>query len=151
MRGSFAGGLAFAAIIAAAGPLSAAEQVLTAKMHHLRLGKVPEWSEFPVESDGAGLKLQFKSAANAGEWTLRFRQQDVKQTWKVQLNGKELGRLIADENDQVVCWPLPAGTIVAGENTLSVEQANKVPDDIRVGEMALIDRPVEEAAQRGRR
>ena len=63
MRCSFTAVISFAAIVVAACPLFAAEQTLTPRLHHLRLGKVPEWSDFPVEADGADLKLRFKSAA----------------------------------------------------------------------------------------
>src|SRR5262249_19240364 len=58
------------------------------------------------------------------------------------LNGQELGRLPPDENDQVIYFPVPAGRLAAGENTLAVEPAGKTPDDVRVGEVALDDRPM---------
>ncbi len=66
----------------------------------------------------------------------------MKQTWKVLLNGRELARLQPDENDTVVYLPVPAGRLVTGENTLLVEQGSKVPDDVRIGEITLDDRPV---------
>src|SRR5262249_32900076 len=88
--------------------------------------------------------LRFRAERNAAEWTLRLHQQDVKQTWTVRLNGHDLGRLLTDENDTILYLPVPAGRLVDGDNTLTVEQAGKVPDDIRVGEIALDDRPVRE-------
>src|SRR5262249_34539456 len=81
--------------------------------------------------------------ANAGEQTLRLRQQGVKQTWKVLLNGKELTRLPPDQNDQVIYLPLPARALVSGENSLAIEQIGKVPNDVRIGEIALDDRPLD--------
>jgi hypothetical protein len=60
----------------------------------------------------------------------------------VLLNGKELGRLISDENDTIIYLPIPAGRIIAGENTLTIEQVGKASDDIRVGEIKLDDRPI---------
>ena len=65
----------------------------------------------------------------------------MKQTWKVVLNGKDLGRLAADENDTEIVLPVPAGRLADGENTLVIEAAGRVPDDIRVGEITLDDRP----------
>lgn len=123
--------------------LPAQEQTLTPRLHHLRLGEVPEWATFPKTAEGPGLKLLFPAAKNEREQALRLRQQDVKQTWKVLLNGKALEKLTADENDMVLHLPVPPGALVDGENQLVIEQGGKVPDDIRVGEMALIPRPVQ--------
>src|SRR5262249_13535656 len=122
-------------------PLSAKERVLDAALHHLRFGNVREWSDFPEKAEGPSLTLRFQAEANRTEWALRLRQQDVKQTWKVLLNGTERGRLVPDENDQVIYIPLPPGALVAGENTLRIEQVGQTPDDIRVGEISLDDRP----------
>src|SRR6516162_3491197 len=118
---------------------SAKEQVLDARLHHLRQGEQREWSDFPEKAEGPSLLVRFQAEANATEQTLRLRQQDVKQTWKVLLNGRERGRLLPDENDQVIYLPLPPSALVAGENTLRIEQVGKVPDDIRVGEFILDD------------
>jgi hypothetical protein len=71
---------------AAAGPL-----VIDARLHHLRAGTQPEWSDFPAKAEGASLTVKFRAQPNATEQTLRLRQQDVKQTWRVSLNGKPLG------------------------------------------------------------
>jgi hypothetical protein len=122
---------------------SAKEQVLDARLHHLRQGEQREWSDFPEKAEGPSLLVRFQAEANATEQTLRLRQQDVKQTWKVLLNGQERGRLLPDENDQVIYLALPPGALVAGENTLRIEQVGKVPDDIRIGEIALDDRPID--------
>src|SRR5262245_15088393 len=121
---------------------SAADQVLTPRLHHLRNGDVPEWSDFQRRAEAAALQLAFLAQPNATEYTLRLRQQDVRQTWKVLVNGKELARLVGDENDMVVYFPVPSGTLRDGKNMLSVEQTGKTPDDIRVGEITLIDRPM---------
>src|SRR5207244_13314784 len=77
----------------------AAEQMLTPQLHHLRATGAPEWSDFPRQPEGPALHLRFRAGPNAGEWALRLRQQDVRQTWKVLLNSKELGRLLTDENE----------------------------------------------------
>jgi hypothetical protein len=125
-----------------AGSALAGVQVLDPRLHHLRAGGEPEWADFPRQAEGPALRLEFRSSANTAEWTLRLRQQDIKQTWKVLLNGKELARLPPDENDQFLALPVPPGTLRDGDNALAVEQVGKVPDDVRVGEIALDDRPV---------
>jgi hypothetical protein len=130
------------AVLASAGPASAKTTTLTDRLHHLRVTEQREWSDFPVKPEGPSLSLTFRAESNVGEWTLRMRQQDVKQTWRVLLNGKELARLPPDENDMVTYLPVPAGRLLAGENRLVIEQVGRVPDDIRVGEIMLDDRPV---------
>jgi hypothetical protein len=135
---------ALVVLLLSAAPVVAAPTVLESRRHHLRAGIVREWSDFPAEPDGPRLTMKFRAKPNAGEQTLRLRQQDVKQVWKVLLNGKELGRLTADENDTELVLPIPAGRLVDGENTLVIEPTNRAPDDIRVGEITLDDRPVKE-------
>ncbi len=125
-------------------PSIAAPLVIDARLHHLRAGTEREWSDFPAEAEGSNFTATFPAKANDGEQTLRVRQQDVKQTWKVLLNGKELGRLVIDENDTEIVLPVPAGQLVDGKNTLVIEATGRVPDDIRVGEITLDDRPVKE-------
>jgi hypothetical protein len=123
-------------------PATARERVLDAALHHLRAGSQREWSDFPQKAEGPSLVLRFQAESNPGEWTLRLRQQDVRQPWRVQLGGKELGRLQPTEDDTVMCLPVPPGWLVTGENVLAIEQMNKVADDIRVGGVRLDDRPM---------
>jgi hypothetical protein len=114
-------------------------------MHHLRAGQQRAWSDFPAQAKVARPSVRFRSERNDRGWALRLRQQDVKQTWRVLLDGKELGRLLNDENDTVHYLPLPAGRLRAGENELVIEPTNRIPDDIRVGEIQLEERPVADA------
>jgi hypothetical protein len=114
-----------------------ADRKLDDRLHHLRSGEIREWLDFPEQAEGSRFEVRFESAANKVEHTLRLRQQDVKQPWRVVLNGKELGRLISDENDQVLYFPVPEGRLVEGTHTLTVEAAGKTTDDIRIGEFAL--------------
>src|SRR6266568_6570181 len=91
---------AFVVFVATPSLPAAAEQILSSRLHHLRLaGAAPEWSDFPRDAEAARFELRFAAKPNDGEWALRLRQQDVRQTWKLRLNGKDLGRLVADEND----------------------------------------------------
>src|SRR5262245_39008672 len=89
-------------LLSAAAPAGAAPLVLTPRLHHLRAAGEREWSDFPAKPEAPGLSLRFQAERNEAERALRLRQQDVKQTWKVLLNGKEIGRLPPDENDTVV-------------------------------------------------
>src|SRR6516164_9127197 len=126
--------LLFGGALLFADPAPATQRILTPRLHHLRLGPKPEWDDFPKQAEGPKLVLRFQAEANKGEQTLILRQQDVRQTWRVLLNGKELGRLPPDENDMVIVIPISPGRLLAGENVLAIEQVGKVVDDIRVGE-----------------
>ena len=138
--------LAISILIVAIGAatVSAKERVLDPQMHHLRVGAKREWTDFPVRAEGPSLTVRFNAESNPREWTLRLRQQDVRLTWRVLLNGKEIARLLNDENDTALYLPIPAGTLVAGENALRIEQVGKASDDIRIGAIILDDRPVEQ-------
>ena len=127
---------------------SAQHRVLKPKLVHLRSGVEREWSEFPEAAHGQRLDVTFASTRNDAEQTLFVRQQDVKQAWNVLLNGKTLGALTVDENDMVVTFAVSAGGLVEGENTLRIEPpagSKAASDDIRVGEIEIISRPVREA------
>lgn len=136
------------------GPLlQAMERVLDEDLHHLRIEAPREWSEFAESAEGDHLEIHFQARQNASEQALRLRQQDVKQTWQVALNGKELGRLISDEDDMVVYIPVPVGALQSGDNVLRIEQdlsRRAVADDVRIGEVALVDKPVQEALAESR-
>jgi len=122
-------------------PAAGAERVLTDRLHHLRSGAVREWADFPEQAEAAELRLTFTSTANAAERTLRLRHRDVKQTWKVRLNDREIGRLPPDENDMVTFWTIPPDTLQEGENRLVVASDDKASDDVVIGEVRLDDRP----------
>jgi hypothetical protein len=119
----------------------AAEQVLTAKLHHLRSGAVREWADFPDQAEAADLRLTFTSRANAADQTLRLRHRDVKQTWKLRVNDREIGRLPPDENDTITFWSLPPNTLKDGVNSLVVLSDDKTSDDVVIGDVRIDDRP----------
>ena len=125
--------------------LSAADVVLLSKMSHLRIDGAREWSDFPETPEADKLELKFQSKSNSKVYSLSIRQQDIKQSWRVSLNGKELGRLSRDENDMLVYFDIPAKTLTDGENLLLVEQTGrKAADDVRVGQITLYPRPKSE-------
>lgn len=124
---------------------AAAPLVLTKKLHHLRIAGPREWSHFPEQPEASHLELKFTAKKNDAEGALFLRQQDVKQGWRVLLNGEKLGGLTQDENDMVVGLPIPAGRLKEGENVLRIEQeGGKPPDDVRAGQVVLHSRPVKE-------
>jgi hypothetical protein len=136
-------GLILAALFFASA-VHADERIILAGLHHLRVSTQREWSEFPERAQAQRLMVRFSAAANSAEQTLRLRQQDVKQQWRVSLNEKELGKLALDENDTVIYLAVPPGRLMDGENVLSIEQIGQVADDVRVGEIALDSRPLKE-------
>ena len=123
--------------------------VIEPRLMHLRNDPSREWSSFPAQAEAAHLETTFTMpAANDGEFAFRLRQQDVKQAWRVSLNGKPLGPLAREEADLVIYLPVPAGALAAGENTLRIEspaRGAQSADDIRVGEIRLQSTPVNAA------
>ncbi|HUG67381.1 MAG TPA: CehA/McbA family metallohydrolase [Pirellulaceae bacterium] len=119
---------------------SAGSKVVTDRMHHLRVSVEREWADFRETPEAKELRLSFDSGSNERPSTLRLRQQDVKQKWKVRLNAQDLGELRIDENDMVVYFEIPARTLVDGANKLLVQQQGDKCDDVRVGEIWVDER-----------
>ncbi|MDO1449436.1 CehA/McbA family metallohydrolase [Rhodocytophaga aerolata] len=119
-------------------PLQSLSQnnVITGKMISLRRGAIPEWSTFPKKVDKE-LLLSFDAQPNTTPYTLSLKQEDVKQKWRVLLNGKELAKLHQDENPMISYWPVPTKRLQQGKNSLQIIQADTLVDDIRVGEIKL--------------
>jgi hypothetical protein len=125
---------------------SCAGRVLDAEVRHVRSGAEREWEEFPERAERDQLVVRFDAVPNAREQTLRLRQRDVKQDWRVRLNGRVLGALTQDEAEIVGYWAVPAGALREGENELRVarEGAASPADDVMLGDVELFDRPREE-------
>jgi hypothetical protein len=127
-----------------AAPASAAlgtERVLEDRWQCFRSGATREWSDFPEQAAGRKLLIAFVSEANSSPWTLRLRQRDVRQRWRLVLNGNEIGVLPTDENPLTSFWQLPAGSLRTGENTLEIVAAETPSDDVFLGDVRLIDQP----------
>ena len=107
-------------------------------MHHIRNGEAPEWSEFPPVAEAESVHLKFDCNDPEKSHVLELRQQDVKQTWTVQLNGKAIGKLIRDENDQFAAFPIDPGSLRKSANELTISTASPSVDDIRVGQVRLL-------------
>jgi hypothetical protein len=131
--------LLLAAFLAAA-PLPA--QVLDPKLHHLRSGDTREWDNFPAQAESHDLVLHFDARPNPTEFTLRLRHRDIKQTWVITLNGKELTKLPLAENEMVTYWPIPPGSLRDGVNDLRIAATAPDPsDDIEIGDIELLNLP----------
>jgi hypothetical protein len=113
--------LVLVVLLPAFSPTAAAERILDSQLHHLRAGFKREWSDFPEQAEGPRLVISFPGTVNRVEHSLRLRQQDVKQTWRVRLNETQLGKLILDENDTAAYFAIPPGAMTDGDNTLLVE------------------------------
>ena len=120
---------------------TAQEVRLDGTLHHLGVPGKPEWDDFadPV-AEGPSLAFRFRAKAQAGEATLRLTQRGVKLDRTVSLNGRAIGKLVADEADLVLALPVPPGTLREGDNLLEVGTP-PAPDDIFVGRLTLDPRP----------
>lgn len=134
--------LGLVAFCAGGTPAEAAppRQLLPERMH-LRSGAVREWSEFPEQAAGDHLEHRFTAAPNDEEMVLLVRQHDVKQSWRVLLNGQPLGDLVQDERDQRTPFRIAAKGLLEGENVLRIERrASKadLSDDVHLGPVWLV-------------
>lgn len=119
--------------------------VLNLNRLHLRAGDMAEWDEFAVEPAPARrLDLRFTGQANPRDATLFVRQDDVRQDWSVELNGRQLGTLFLMEADLVHTLRVPGGTLRDGDNLLSIVPPRE-NDDIVLHEIRLDPRSPAEA------
>lgn len=115
----------------------ATARVLDSTRYHLGVDGFPEWDEFAGRRPhGRMLEVRFPAESNATAATLFLRQQDVKHTWRVQLNGRKLGELVAQETSLVHTMRIPPGGLVAGTNLLAILPPTAT-DDIVVGDFRL--------------
>ena len=121
----------------------AAVQFINRQTFHLRSGERPEWDEFANQvPDGAGLMLRFASQSNAAPATLFIVQDNVKQDWGVQLDGRNIGALFLMEAPLVQSLTIPAGALLDGENTLWIRALRDQNDDIILGRWRSILAPL---------
>jgi len=111
--------------------------------HHLGDDATPEWTEASAEPEGQRYEVAFESPALAREGTLGLRQRNVNDPWSIVLNGHTVATLKPGEELVERFYPVPAGTLVDGTNTLVIEGA--VPtDDIVIGDLRLWRAPFRE-------
>jgi hypothetical protein len=134
--------IAFAAFAAAA-----AGQIRVLNDQRIRLGVAGamEWETFEGDPPQANrFELRFQAEPNEAGATLFIRQDDVKQGWPVELNGKRIGELFRMEADLVHAIDVPKGALRAGENILTFVPPLE-PDDIVLQGVALDQRGKEAA------
>lgn len=123
--------------MSAGGQTAAPGRSLDVTMYHLGTEGFPEWQEFAGEkTHGRSLLIQFPAERNTSEQTLILRQRDVKHSWQVQLNGRRIGNLVAQETELVHTLVVPAGALQDGTNSLAIVPPAAV-DDILVGDFRL--------------
>lgn len=107
--------------LVAAPAVTAQAQVLLSQPTHLGVAGRPEWDTFAGKTpSGESLVLTFDAPINTSEYTLLIRQQDVKEAWSVELNGRPLGNLVRMEADLVHALAVPAGALHGPANTLRI-------------------------------
>lgn len=128
------------------GVVTAADTIVIAPdLVHLRSSGSREWTTFSETPQAKELSLSFQAEKNQSESTILLRQQDVKLTWSVELNGEILGKLVGDHNDQQLLLSVPPNVLKTGENQLRIFQTGKpTPDDIRVGQISLYPKPIQQ-------
>ncbi len=123
--------------------------IVTEKTFHLGTKGLPEWNEFAgKDPHGRNLSLDFEGKAFKGASTLFIKQDDVKQGWRVSLNGKRLGSLERFEPKMLHSLKVPEGTLRDGKNNLKIEAPVTAIDDIMVGEAFLKPDPQTQALSR---
>lgn len=122
---------------------SAETRMLADQATHLRNGGQREWSTFPQVADKSELAIDFDSTANQSPWTLGIRHEDVKQRWRIQLNGKLVASLPRDENDMLSVWPIEQGMVLDGPNRLEISTDSKTADDIVIHQVWLSDQTID--------
>lgn len=115
-------------------------RVLTSRFHHLGDDSCPDWEDTTVEPEGLRLELAFDAASRDDESVLELETFHVHARWSVLLNGVELAQLPRVVERAVQRFPVPAGRLLDGRNTLLVDLLDRPSgnkDDICVGHARL--------------
>lgn len=138
-------GLALGMVPGRAGNLPA---VLDPHRYLLRSGTEPEWVEFSNRTpQGKRLEVRFNHQTNGRPATLLIRQNDVKLEWRVNLNGRPVGKLFLSEEPLWQTLEVGAGLLRNGENVLEIAPPSG-GDDILVGPISLASEPFPELMSR---
>lgn len=133
----------FGAAAATAAP--AEPRTLDARRYQLRSGTDAEWEEFAGSQPfGRRLDVIFESRRNTAEQTLLLWQDEVRQDWRVELNGRRLGSLHLMEAPLDLALRIPVGALRDGSNVLSILPPRE-NDDIRIGDFRLATEQLEAA------
>jgi len=125
--------------------------ILVLNGKRLRLGATgaSEWESFANDPPvSQRLDLKFNARSNIHEATLFIRQDEVRQDWFVELNGRRLGKLFLMEADLVHHFAIPKGALRDGGNLLSLLPP-KENDDIVIHGVHIDSRPPSESIPEG--
>ena len=113
---------------------------ITRKLYHLGDSKKPGWKEFTTEDPFAQrrLELEFDLPSHERVRALELTAGDVGDDWRVELNGRDLGRLEKKPERTVNLFEVPTAVLTAERNRLVVER-ERGTDDVFVGELTLHD------------
>lgn len=133
-------------VTCSAGMALAAPMVLNSQPRHLRSGTNAEWDEFASQiPDGKRLDVRFTAAQNRTAQTLFIQQDEVRQDWNVELNGKRIGKLFTMEADLIHTLAIPPNGLRGGTNLLSIIPPARENDDIIIRQISLVDAPAAQA------
>ena len=128
--------LACATTLPAQGPTNS--RVLDAKSHHLGNTMVQDWPETTAKPEGERFELTFDAQPNTSEVVLAITQRDVSNPWQLRVNGNVIAELKRNKEPKRFHYAVPAGTLVQGENKLSVG-SKAAKDDIAIGPFTLFN------------
>ena len=136
--------LALAAAVSLQGPPT---RVLDATNHHLGNDNTPEWGEAPAAPEGKRLEIAFKAKKRADESVLWITQRSVDNTWRLKLNGTDLGLLNTNNEPADHWYPIPGGTLKSGDNLLEIDPEGDPNDDVILGNFRLVEGSLRDALQ----
>lgn len=122
--------------------------LIDAGMHHLGEKEVKGFPEMNRKPEGPRLDVAFQAESNSSEYTLRLVQRDVIDDWGIELNQQRIARLDIDNSEHVAHFSVPPGTIVEGENKLSIVPRDP-RDEILVGKIELIPQKLKDFLKLG--
>ncbi|MGV3771282.1 MAG: CehA/McbA family metallohydrolase [Verrucomicrobiales bacterium] len=96
----------------------------------------PEWDIFrDRKSSGTNLVIEFQVNTGGSAYHLLIDQEDVKQDWEVEFNGKKVGKLFLMEERLIHSLAIPAGVLIPGTNRLAISTGQQ--DDILLHRISI--------------
>lgn len=115
---------------------------LDPKLYHLGDDIIDLWPDISHKPDGERLDIKFTSQRNDKNFTLTLTYWDVNYPAAVVVNGKEINQLPPSQKSKDATVIIPAGSLVDGENTLSI--LPQLKDDCVIGKVVLHEKPFRE-------
>jgi len=126
-------------IDSSAGLSNAQDVIIEKELIHIRNVGMREWSRFPETPQASEYRGHFQLKKTLpGPGVLCFEHQDVKQRWRVAVNGEFLGELARNENAMRVCFEVTPDQLTRGLNELRIWTDSEQPDDVRIGRAELV-------------